>query len=70
MLILRVTMAEGRTAEQKAALMQRLSQAAARHLGVPLEEVRLVIYEVPKAHWGIGGRSLAEEQSRREKRAP
>jgi 4-oxalocrotonate tautomerase len=68
--ILRVTMAEGRTAEQKAALMQRLSHAAARHLGAPLAEVRLVIYQVPRAHWGIGGRSLAEEQSGRENRAP
>ena len=70
MLILRVTMVEGRTAEQKAALMQRLSLAASRHLGAPLEQVRLVIYEVPRAHWGIGGRSLAEVENGRENRAP
>lgn len=59
MLVLRVTMVEGRTAAQKAALIERLSAAAARHLGAPLEEVRLVIHEVPGANWGVGGRPLA-----------
>ncbi|MFO7172292.1 MAG: tautomerase family protein, partial [Bacillota bacterium] len=45
MLVLKLTLTEGRTAEQKAALLRRLSEAAARHLGVPLPAVRLVIYE-------------------------
>ncbi|MGB9752352.1 MAG: 4-oxalocrotonate tautomerase [Roseiflexus castenholzii] len=62
MLVLRVTMVEGRTDEQRAALMHRLSECAARHFDKPLEEVRLVIYEIPKTHWGVGGRSLAERE--------
>lgn len=70
MLILRVTMMEGRTVEQKEALMQRLSEAAARHLGVPLGEVRMVIHEVPRGHWSVGGRPLVPDAGRRENRAP
>ncbi len=62
MLILRVTMVEGRTDEQRATLMRRLSECAARHFDIPPEEVRLVIYEIPKTHWGVGGRSLAERE--------
>ena len=65
MLVLRVTMVEGRTAEQCATLMQRLSECAARHFDLPLEEARLVIYEIPKTHWGVGGRSLAEREGAR-----
>jgi 4-oxalocrotonate tautomerase len=65
MLVLKVTMMEGRTPEQKEALIRRLSEAAARTFGYTLEEVRVLIYEVPKGNWGIGGRSVArrEEQS-------
>ncbi|HEY8346789.1 MAG TPA: 2-hydroxymuconate tautomerase family protein [Symbiobacteriaceae bacterium] len=70
MLVLRVTMLEGRTTEQKEALMARLSEAAARHLGAPLEEVRLVIHEVSVGHWGVGGKPLIPDAGRRENRAP
>lgn len=59
MLVIKTTMMEGRTAGQKESLIRRLSEAAAEELGWPLEEVRVVIYEVPKQHWGIAGESAA-----------
>jgi 4-oxalocrotonate tautomerase len=63
MLIVRVTMLEGRTDEQKAELLRRVSETAARHFGVPLEQVRMVIDELPKANWGIGGVSMEARES-------
>lgn len=60
MLLLKVTMLEGRTAAQKAALIRRLTEAAATHLGWPAEEIRVIIYEVGREEWGAGGRTLAE----------
>ena len=63
MLVIKTTMMEGRTAEQKEALIRRLSEAAAEELGWALEEVRMVIYEVPGAHWGIGGESAARRDN-------
>lgn len=46
---------EGRTAAQKETLIREVSQAIARSLDSPLDRVRVVIHEVPKAHFGIGG---------------
>lgn len=60
MLLLKVTMLEGRTAEQKAELIRRLTEAAAEHLGWPAEEIRVILYEVGREEWGAGGRTLAE----------
>lgn len=62
MLVLKLTMMEGRTAEQQEELITRLSEAGAQNLGWPLEEVRMVIYEVSKNEWGIAGRSVAKRE--------
>jgi 4-oxalocrotonate tautomerase len=60
MLVLKVTMVEGRTAEQKAELIRRLAEAAARHFGLPVDTVRTIIYEVGREEWGIGTITMAE----------
>lgn len=60
MLVLKVTMVEGRSPTQKAELIRRLAEAASRHLGVPIEEIRTIIYEVGKDEWGIGTITMAE----------
>ena len=62
MLVVKVTMIAGRTAEQKAELIRRLSDAAARPLDWPMDDVRVIIYEVSKDHWGIAGRSVTERE--------
>jgi 4-oxalocrotonate tautomerase len=46
---------EGRSAEQKEAMIREVSEALARTLDSPLDRVRVLISEVPKDHWGIGG---------------
>lgn len=70
MLVIKTTMMEGRTEEQKEALIRRLSETAADELGWPVEEVRVVIYEVPKRNWGIAGSSVAQRDgSKRESEA-
>jgi 4-oxalocrotonate tautomerase len=62
-LVIKTTMMEGRTSEQKEALILRLSETAADELGWPIEEVRMVIYEVSKNDWGIAGESVAKRES-------
>jgi 4-oxalocrotonate tautomerase len=53
--LVQVTMIEGRTPEQKQALHREVTEAVIRALGVKPESIRTVIYEVPAAHWAVGG---------------
>jgi len=53
--LIQVTMVEGRTTEQKHALIRSLSASMAETLGVPLERIRVAIYEITADEWGIGG---------------
>jgi 4-oxalocrotonate tautomerase len=53
--LVQVTMVAGRSAEQKHALIARVSAAVAETLGTPIERVRVAIYEVSPDEWGIGG---------------
>ncbi|MCB1916490.1 MAG: 4-oxalocrotonate tautomerase [Rhodocyclaceae bacterium] len=51
---------EGRTAEQKAAVIGKVTEALHEALGAPKEQVRVLIQEMPKTHWGIGGISAKD----------
>jgi 4-oxalocrotonate tautomerase len=57
---IQVTMIEGRTVEQKRALVAGIAHAAVAALDVPLERVRVAIYEVSGDDWGIGDKTYAE----------
>lgn len=57
--LIQVTMVEGRTVEQKHALIRNLSQSLAETLEVPLDRVRVAIYEVSADEWGIGGQPFS-----------
>ena len=50
-----IFMVEGRTEEQKAAVIEKVSQALVEATGAPIANVRVWIQEVPKANWGIAG---------------
>lgn len=58
-----ITIMEGRSKEKKANLIKEVTAAISRTLEAPAERVRVVIYEVPSAHWGIGGET-AESMGR------
>jgi 4-oxalocrotonate tautomerase len=55
MLMLKLTMLEGRTEAQKAELIRRLTAAAELYLNEPSAGIRVLIYEVPPTNWGAGG---------------
>ncbi|WP_018111978.1 tautomerase family protein [Thermus igniterrae] len=62
MVVLRVTLLQGRPLEKKRELAQRLTEMVARRLGEDKEEVRLILYEVPKENWAVGGVLLADRE--------
>lgn len=51
---------EGRTDEQKALLIRKVTEAIAESLGSPAEAIRVLVQDVPKTHWGIGGKTAQE----------
>ena len=59
-----VEMYTGRTAEQKAALAQKLTEGTMEVLEVRPDQVRVIIHEVPKENYAIGGKTVAELQGR------
>lgn len=50
-----VTLIEGRDNEKKAALIKRLTDVVEETLGAPRASIRVILREVPAAHWGVGG---------------
>ncbi|CAM2163971.1 2-hydroxymuconate tautomerase [Paraburkholderia sacchari] len=48
---------EGRDDDKKERLIAEVTQAIHRSLEAPVESVRVIITEMPKGHFGIGGQS-------------
>ncbi|HYH21666.1 MAG TPA: 2-hydroxymuconate tautomerase [Azospirillum sp.] len=53
--IARISMMEGRTDEQKEALIREVTDAILRTVATPTSNVTVLIDEIPKKHFGLGG---------------
>jgi 4-oxalocrotonate tautomerase len=57
-----VEMYTGRTAGQKAALAEKLTEGTVEILGVRPDQVRVIIHDLPKEDYAVGGKTIAELQ--------
>jgi 4-oxalocrotonate tautomerase len=55
-----VDMWEGRSVEQKKVLAQGITSVMTEKLGIPPEAVTIIIKDVPKHNWAIGGKLASE----------
>ena len=55
-----IYMLEGRTTEQKKAVIEKVTQALVEATGTPIANVRVWIHDVPKENWGIAGVSARD----------
>ena len=62
--LIQATIMEGRSQAQKEAFYQGVTQVVVETLNVRPEQVRVVLNEVPKTHWAIGGVSVAERDAK------
>jgi 4-oxalocrotonate tautomerase len=62
--LVHVQMANGRTPEQKRALMTAMTDAVVEHLGAPRESVRVWITEFPDTDFMAAGEVLADRRAR------
>jgi 4-oxalocrotonate tautomerase len=51
---------EGRTDDQKRAVIEKVTDALVEALGAPKENVRVWLTEVPKTQWGIAGKTAKD----------
>lgn len=52
-----IYMLEGRTEEQKRAVIEKVTQALVDAIDAPPQNVRVWIHDVPKENWGIAGQT-------------
>jgi 4-oxalocrotonate tautomerase len=57
--IARVSIMEGRSDEQIAEVIRAVTEALHRSLDAPYENIRVLVEQVPRTQWGIGGRTAA-----------
>jgi len=60
--IVRIEIAQGRTADQLRELGIKVSRAVAESLSVPESTVRVLVHEMDPALWFSGGQSLADRK--------
>ena len=51
---------EGRSDAQKSSLIREMTEAIHRSLDAPRETIRVMVAEVPRTQWGIGGETVSE----------
>lgn len=56
--IVRVELLEGRSAEAKAALIRRITEAVVETLGSQPDQVRVLLHELPPENWGVAGEPI------------
>ncbi|MBT2692319.1 2-hydroxymuconate tautomerase [Bacillus sp. ISL-55] len=56
-----VKMLEGRSEDQKKALVEKVTHAVSETTGAPKEKVVVFIEEMTKNHYGVAGKRLSDE---------
>ena len=55
-----IYMIEGRTEDQKRAVIEKVSKALVDATGAPEQAIRVWIQEVPNTNWGIAGQTAKD----------
>lgn len=63
--IVRVSMASGRTAEQKKAAALEMTDTLVRHCGAHAEHVYVLFEDVDADDWVVGGETITERRIKR-----
>ena len=61
--IVRIEFLQGRTPELKNELIARVTDAVVTTLGVDLDQVRVLLYELPPEHWAVGGKTKVAQKA-------
>lgn len=62
--IVNIQIMQGRPESKIKELISGITDTVVEKLDVPKERVRVIVTEVPKTHWGIGGTSVSDMPNR------
>lgn len=62
--VINIQIIQGRSAEKVKEVIQNVTETISVTLDVPKERVRVIVTEVPKTHWGIGGTPVSDMLNR------
>lgn len=54
--VVTIEMYEGRTTEQKQALVEAITEAMVEHADAPFDSLDVIIHDIPKENWGRKGK--------------
>ena len=57
--IIHVNLLEGRSKEKVAEVIENVTKTVSETLDAPVENVRVLVTEIPKTHWGKAGEPIA-----------
>jgi 4-oxalocrotonate tautomerase len=58
--IAQIYLLEGRTDDQKRAVIEKVTAALQEAVGAPKDTIRVLIQDVPRQNWGIAGTSALD----------
>jgi len=64
MVLVTANLIEGRTEELKAALIHALAHAVEQSIGLSIQDVRVILYDIPKTDIGVAGGKTAKAAGR------
>lgn len=56
---IQVSIIEGRSQEKVAEVIQNITETVSETLDAPVENIRVLVTEIPKTHWGKAGKPIA-----------
>jgi 4-oxalocrotonate tautomerase len=59
--IIHVNILEGRSKEKIAEVIRNITGTVSETLDTPAENIRVLVTEIPKTHWGRAGLPMSEE---------
>jgi 4-oxalocrotonate tautomerase len=60
--VVRIELWEGRTLEQKDRLIREVTDAVVKSLRIDAHQVIVILNEVSKDHWGVGGERSSKKK--------
>lgn len=63
--LIHVEILEGRPPEKVKKMIEKITDAVEEALEAPRPSIRVIVTEIPKTHWAVGGVPIADNPDRR-----